>query len=123
MRNYELKHELLVRQSLRKQICDVLGNYHYLDESYLRLHAQEMGELFYKVLDCKQPIVDICEWTEACSKKKFIDRERECICELIAAIILQYACITKQLTYVQITSILTLYNDMCLENDSIAVSV
>ena len=117
MRNCELKSELLVRQSMQKQICDMLANHHHLNECYLRLNAKQMAELFYKVLENKQPIIDISDWTQACSKKKFAKSEREQICELLAAIILQYACIIKQLTYVQISSILTLHDDILLENE------
>jgi len=113
MRNYELKCELLVRQSMQKQICDMLANHHHLNECYLRLNAKQMAELFYKVFH----IIDLSEWTQACSKKKFAKSERGGICELLAAIILQYACIIKQLTYVQISSILTLHNDILLQNE------
>lgn len=117
MRNCELKSELLVRQSMQKQICDMLANHHHLNECYLRLNAKQMAKLFYNVLENKQLIIDISEWTQACSKKKFAKSEREQICELLAAIILQYACIIKQLTYVQISSILTLHNDILLQNE------
>ena len=119
MRNMELKAELLIQQAIHKRSYDMLAHHNHLDEKYLFNHAQDPGGLLYKL--CPRSIVGISEWTEwaaACSKQSFSKKERNDLCELLAAMTLQYVHITKtaELSCSQITEILTLHEGLMSQN-------
>lgn len=124
MRNMELKKELLIQRRMHKQTYDMLANHHHLDEKYLYYHAQDLQNLFQNLyLENKlspKPLVGISEWIEwaVTSKKILSKKEQNDVCELLAAIILQYVHITKsaELSSLQITRILTLHDDLMTQN-------
>lgn len=121
MRNMELKRELLIQRKMHKQTYDMLANHHHLDEKYLHHHAQDLGNLFYKLFFLSpKPIIGISAWTKwvASSKKILSKKVQDDVCELLAAIILQYVHITKsaELSSLQVTEILTLHDDLMMQN-------
>jgi len=126
MRNMELKKELLTQRRMHKQTYDMLANHHHLDEKYLYEHAHNLHDLFQNLYlqhnPSPKPIVGISEWIEwlqqAATSKNLSRKEQNDVCELLAAIILQYVHITKsaELSSLQITRILTLHDDLMTQN-------
>lgn len=117
MRNLPLKIELCTHRITTRRILDVLSNHHYMNTWYIQKNAFRLYRIYEDLLGDKSSYYgigrDLKEWLDICSRtcEQFSAHTKTQVCELLAAVLLQYTVIIKPplLTYEQIITILDLY--------------
>lgn len=115
MRKGDLHQELVIRQTQRRQICDMLSNHHQINFEYILSNALHLSGVFHNISRgfLRPPITDLSEWLQVCKGRvmEFTDEECVHICELIAAIVVEYVyrCKPMCLSHDQISQLLSLH--------------
>ena len=115
MRKEELHEELVIRQTQRRHICDMLSNHHKINYEYVLANASHLSAIFHNISRgfLRPPITDLSDWLQVCKQRvmEFTDEECVGICELIAAIVVEYVyrCKPVHLSHEQISQLLSLH--------------